>query len=56
MGSLRLVDIGVAAQAGAATMLGKACIAPPQAEAHKYIRGLLGIIGAAAWHAAHHPS
>lgn len=47
MGSLRLVDIGVAAQAGSARKLCKPSIAPPQADAHKYLRGLLGIIGGA---------
>lgn len=45
MGALRLVDIGVAAQAGAAQVLAKPRITPPEPDAHKYRRGLLGIIG-----------
>lgn len=45
MGALRLVDIGVAEQAGVAQVLTKPAIQPPAADAHKYRRGLLGIIG-----------
>lgn len=45
MGALRLVDIGVAAQAGAAQVLARPRITPPAPDAHKYRRGLLGIIG-----------
>lgn len=45
MGALILVDIGVAQQSGAAQMLLKPAIRPPAADAHKYRRGLLGIIG-----------
>ncbi|MDT0508233.1 NAD(P)H-hydrate dehydratase [Novosphingobium sp. MMS21-SN21R] len=47
MGTLRLVDIGLAQQAGAARALCKPAIEPPAADAHKYRRGLLGIIGGA---------
>lgn len=47
MGALRLVDIGVAQQAGAARTLRKPVIEPPAADAHKYRRGLLGIVGGA---------
>ena len=45
MGALRLVDIGVAAMPGAAQLLGKPQIAAPSADAHKYRRGLLAIVG-----------
>lgn len=45
MGALRLVDIGVSAQSGAARTLVKPAITPPAADAHKYRRGLLGIVG-----------
>lgn len=47
MGTLRLFDIGVLAQSGAAQKLAKPAITPPAANAHKYLRGLLGIIGGA---------
>ncbi|KPF90971.1 sugar kinase [Novosphingobium sp. AAP83] len=47
MGTMRLFDIGVAAQSGAAHKLAKPVIAPPAADAHKYLRGLLGIVGGA---------
>ncbi|MBA4353162.1 MAG: bifunctional ADP-dependent NAD(P)H-hydrate dehydratase/NAD(P)H-hydrate epimerase [Novosphingobium sp.] len=45
MGALRLVDIGVTAQEGAARKLEMPRIAAPAADAHKYRRGLLGIVG-----------
>lgn len=45
MGALRLVDIGVSAQSCAALKLVKPAITPPAADAHKYRRGLLGIVG-----------
>ncbi|KUR71338.1 sugar kinase [Novosphingobium fuchskuhlense] len=47
MGALRLVDIGVAAVPAAARVLGKPRIAPPAPDAHKYKRGLLGIVAGA---------
>ncbi len=47
MGALRLVDIGVAAVPGAAHLLGRARIAAPAADAHKYRRGLLAIVAGA---------
>ncbi len=46
-GALRLVDIGTAAISGAATVLPMADVAPPAANAHKYLRGLLAIVGGA---------
>jgi ADP-dependent NAD(P)H-hydrate dehydratase / NAD(P)H-hydrate epimerase len=45
MGALRFVPIGVARVAGAAAMIRKPRIAPPDAQAHKYRRGLLAIVG-----------
>lgn len=47
MGALKLVDIGVAAQSGAARVLAKPVIESPAADAHKYRRGLLGVVGGA---------
>lgn len=47
MGALRLVPIGIAAQPGAAHVLPRARIAAPAADAHKYRRGLLGLVGGA---------
>lgn len=47
MGALRLVDIGVTAVPGAAQLLGRALIAPPAADAHKYRRGLLAVVAGA---------
>lgn len=44
MGALRLVDIGVAAVPGAARGLARPRLAPPAADAHKYRRGMLGIV------------
>lgn len=45
MGALRLVDIGVAPPADAATAIMMPQLSPPAADAHKYTRGLLGIVG-----------
>lgn len=47
MGALRLVDIGVSALAGAATPVVKPRISGPGADAHKYRRGLLAVVGGA---------
>ncbi len=44
-GMARLVEIGVEPVAGAARQLARPCLAPPAADAHKYTRGLLGVIG-----------
>jgi hydroxyethylthiazole kinase-like uncharacterized protein yjeF len=45
MGALRLVEIGAGPVAGAATVLRQPTLCPPAADAHKYRRGLLGVIG-----------
>lgn len=47
MGALKLVDIGVAPIEGAARALAKPAITAPAADAHKYTRGLLSIVGGA---------
>lgn len=47
MGSLRLIDIGVAAMPNAASVLPMAHLHAPAADAHKYRRGLLAIVGGA---------
>jgi hydroxyethylthiazole kinase-like uncharacterized protein yjeF len=47
MGALRLVEIGVAAVPGAARVLEKPVLTAPPADAHKYRRGLLGIVAGA---------
>lgn len=47
LGALRLVDIGVAAVPGAASLLERPRIAAPVADAHKYKRGLLAVVGGA---------
>lgn len=47
MGQLRLVDIGVTAPPGAASVLDRPRLSPPAPDAHKYRRGLLAIIGGA---------
>ena len=47
MGLARLVPIGVAAQPGAAQCIAQPRIAAPAAAAHKYTRGLLGVVGGA---------
>lgn len=44
MGALRLVGIGIAPIAGVAHAIGKPRLAAPSAEAHKYTRGLLGVV------------
>lgn len=45
MGELRLVDIGVDAVQGAALRIARPALTSPQADAHKYRRGLLAVIG-----------
>ena len=47
MGSLRLVPIGVAAPEGAARLIAQPQLSAPAADAHKYTRGLLGVVGGA---------
>ena len=47
MGALRLVGIGVEPVAGAASLVGKPRLSAPAVDAHKYRRGLLGVIGGA---------
>lgn len=44
MGALRLVDIGCAAVHGAAGVIARPPLAAPAADAHKYRRGLLGVV------------
>lgn len=44
MGQLRLVPIGIAEVEGAARLIARPRLAPPAAESHKYLRGLLGIV------------
>lgn len=44
MGQLRLVPIGIAAVEGAAQVIARPQIGAPDAESHKYRRGLLGIV------------
>ncbi|HZU63390.1 MAG TPA: NAD(P)H-hydrate epimerase, partial [Novosphingobium sp.] len=44
MGGLRLVEIGVAPVAGAAQVLARPGLAAPAADAHKYRRGLVGVV------------
>lgn len=44
MGALKLVDIGIGPQAGAARVIGRPHLAAPAADAHKYTRGLLAVI------------
>lgn len=45
MGERRLVGIGVAALPGAATPIARPKLATPAADAHKYRRGLLAVVG-----------
>ena len=45
MGALRLVGIGVEATGDAAAMIAQPRFVPPRADAHKYTRGLLGVVG-----------
>lgn len=47
MGVLRLVDIGVNEVPGAARVLARPSISVPAADAHKYRRGMLGIVAGA---------
>ena len=47
MGQLRLVGIGCAAVSGAAEVVARPVIAAPDAETHKYRRGLLAVVGGA---------
>ncbi|MBS0476429.1 MAG: NAD(P)H-hydrate dehydratase [Proteobacteria bacterium] len=47
MGALRLVDIGVTIAPGAAVAIGRPRLTAPAVDAHKYTRGLLGVIGGA---------
>jgi ADP-dependent NAD(P)H-hydrate dehydratase / NAD(P)H-hydrate epimerase len=44
MGTLQLVDIGIEPVAGAARLFGRPRLAAPEPDAHKYSRGLLGVI------------
>jgi len=45
MGERRLVGIGVAALPGAARVIGRPKLSAPAADAHKYRRGLLAVVG-----------
>jgi len=45
MGELRLVDIGIGAVCGAGQIAPRARLHAPAAEAHKYTRGLLAVVG-----------
>lgn len=47
LGTLRLVPIGIEPVAGAARVLAQPRFAAPAADAHKYRRGLLGVVGGA---------
>jgi hydroxyethylthiazole kinase-like uncharacterized protein yjeF len=47
MGQLRCGPIGIASVEGAAQLIGRPHIAPPAVDSHKYVRGLLGIVGGA---------
>lgn len=47
MGAMRLVEIGVEAVLGAARAIARPCFTPPAADAHKYRRGLLAVVGGA---------
>ena len=47
MGARHLVEIGVEPIAGAAAVIAQPRFAPPAPDAHKYTRGLLGVIGGA---------
>lgn len=47
MGALRLVEIGVESITGPARLIGKPCLSPPPVDAHKYTRGLLGVVAGA---------
>ncbi|WP_095010953.1 NAD(P)H-hydrate dehydratase [Tsuneonella mangrovi] len=47
LGGVRLVDIGVEPVAGAAHVVPRPVLASPDRAAHKYSRGLLGVVGGA---------
>ena len=47
MGAVRLVGIGVRPVAGAGQSLSRPAFEPPSADAHKYRRGLLAVVGGA---------
>jgi hydroxyethylthiazole kinase-like uncharacterized protein yjeF len=47
MGELRCVDIGIGPVAGAASLFPRPRFSPPPAEAHKYRRGLIGVVAGA---------
>jgi len=47
MGARRLVDIGIAGRTGRAGLLAQPRLSAPAANAHKYSRGLLAVIGGA---------
>jgi hydroxyethylthiazole kinase-like uncharacterized protein yjeF len=47
LGALRLVDIGVGSMPGATTLLQRPRLSAPPADAHKYRRGLLAVVGGA---------
>ncbi|MEL6877326.1 MAG: NAD(P)H-hydrate dehydratase, partial [Pseudomonadota bacterium] len=47
MGTGRLVPIGVEAVDGAAQLIGKPSLSSPASDAHKYTRGLCGVVGGA---------
>ncbi len=47
MGALRLVGIGVEGVVGAAQVIARPQLSAPAADAHKYRRGLLGVVGGA---------
>jgi len=45
LGEMRLVEIGIAPVAGAAEVYPRPRVTPPARDAHKYSRGLVGVIG-----------
>ncbi len=47
LGELRLIDIGIAPVPGAAKLLTRPHLSGPAADAHKYRRGLLAVVGGA---------
>lgn len=47
MGQMRLVRIGIGAVERAAQLIERPVVAPPAADSHKYLRGLLGIVAGA---------
>jgi hydroxyethylthiazole kinase-like uncharacterized protein yjeF len=47
MGALHLVDIGIAAQSDGAQMLTRPSLQAPDADSHKYRRGLVAVVGGA---------